>query len=481
MIVDDFQGKRIVVVGDVMLDHFVRGGVGRVSPEAPTLVLNVREDSWAVGGAGNVARNVVSLGGTALLVGLVGEDFAARRIEELFAEEAGLESRLVTHPAWPTIEKTRFIAGDTHLLRADRESRTVPDAVEPRIVAALEAAAAEADAIVISDYAKGIVTPSLVAAAAGIAARAGIPVVADPKRPDFAAYRGCTVLTPNRKELAAATGLPADSTAEIHAAMPEALRQFGGPIVLTRSEQGISLFEPGRAPLHDPARNRELRDVSGAGDTVAATLALALAGGAALADATRAANAAAGLVVGKSGTATVSAGELIAAMLHTEAPTLESKLAPLAAAQAMRTHWQRQGLRVGFTIGCFDIVHRGHVSLLREARARVDKLIVALNTDASVARLKGPERPIQAEAARAEVIAAMEAVDMVMLFDEDTPLRLIEALKPDVLLKGSDYTVQTDVGHEIVLGYGGAVELVDLVEGYSTTRIVERSRAAVGA
>ena len=482
MIVDDFQGKRILAVGDVMLDHFVRGSVKRVSPEAPTLVLHVNSDYWAVGGAGNVARNIASLGGIACLVGLVGEDNAASRIEALFDQDLRLENRLVSDPAWPTIEKTRFIAGDNHLLRTDREKEAIPAGIEARLIAEIEAIAeAGCDAIVISDYAKGVVTPTLIAAVVGIAERIGVPVVADPKRPNFADYRGCTVLAPNRKELAAATGRPADSDAEIEAAVPIALEQFGGAIVLTRSEQGISLFERDGGRMHDPARNRELRDVSGAGDTVAATLALGLAGGADLRTATLAANAAAGIVVGKSGTASVQATELIASMLHNaDDTTLETKLAPLATAQAIRQDWARQGLRVGFTNGCFDIIHRGHVALLRKARERCNKLIVGLNTDASVQRLKGPDRPVQPEGARADVIAAIEAVDMVLLFDEDTPLKLIGALKPDVLFKGADYTVETVVGHEVVEGYGGKVELIDLVEGYSTTRIIERSRATAG-
>ncbi|MFC2970333.1 D-glycero-beta-D-manno-heptose 1-phosphate adenylyltransferase [Acidimangrovimonas pyrenivorans] len=477
MIVDDFQGKRILVVGDVMLDHFVRGAVDRVSPEAPTLVLRIREDSWNPGGAGNVAKNIASLGGVALLVGLVGEDDAARRLGEILGESGRIENLLIADPGYPTIEKNRFIAGDQHLLRADRESLDIPDGVEARITAAIEAAAASCDAMVISDYSKGIVTPGLIAAVVAAAQKVGIPVVADPKRPNFADYRGCTVLTPNRKEFSGATGMPADSDAHIEAAMPRALEQFGGPIVLTRSEQGISLVSPDGSHYHEPPRNRELRDVSGAGDTVAATMALALAGGAELRLATTAANAAAGIVVGKSGTASVEATELISAMLHNaDSMVLENKLATLSAAQQIRTDWRHQGLRVGFTNGCFDIIHRGHVTLLKKARERCDKLIVALNTDASVARLKGPERPIQPEGARADVIAAIGDVDMVLLFDDDTPLKLMEALKPDVIFKGSDYTVETVVGHELVQGYGGDVELLDLVEGYSTTNIVNKSR-----
>lgn len=481
MIVDDFQGKRVLVVGDVMLDHFVRGSVNRVSPEAPTLVLHAAQDHWAVGGAGNVARNIASLGGIACLVGLVGEDAAAVRIAQLLADNAAIENRLVRDAGWSTIEKVRFIAGDNHLLRVDRENLVLPEGIGERIIAEVQAVIGDCATVVISDYAKGIVTAEVIAAVIGAAQAAGVPVVADPKRPNFADYRGAAVLTPNRKELSAATKLPADTETQIAEAIPHAAAQFGGPIVLTRSEQGISLFRPGHDPLHDRARNRELRDVTGAGDTVAAALALALAGGADLGAATLLANAAAGIVVAKSGTAVVEAVELISAMLHDlEQVPLGNKLAALSTARAIREEWRAKGMRVGFTNGCFDIIHRGHVTLLRAARARCDKLIVALNTDASVQRLKGPERPIQPELARAEVIAALESVDMVLLFDDDTPLKLIEFLQPDVLLKGSDYTVETVVGADTVIAYGGQVELVDLVEGYSTTNIINRSRNAGG-
>lgn len=477
MIVDGFQNKRILVVGDVMLDHFVRGTVERVSPEAPALILHVQSDYWAVGGAGNVATNVAALGGVACLVGLVGEDDAAHRIDVLFDRDARLENHLLSHPQWPTIEKTRFIAGDSHLLRADRESLAVPAEVEALIVAQIGDVASSCDAIIISDYAKGIVTPLLIAAAVRAGEAMGIPVIADPKRANFADYRGCTVLTPNRKELSAATGFSTNCDEEVEAAVPTAMMQFGGPIVLTRSEQGLSVFQTGGQHIHDPAQNRELRDVSGAGDTVAAVLALALAAGAELTAAALAANVAAGIVVGKSGTAWVTAAELMAAMLHkADSAVLHHKLAPLPTAVAVREDWARHGLVVGFTNGCFDIIHCGHINLLRKARERCDRLIVALNTDASVQRLKGPMRPMQPESARAEVIAALEAVDMVLLFDEDTPLALIEALKPDLLLKGSDYTVETIVGRDTVEAHGGRVEFVELVEGYSTTRIIERSR-----
>ncbi|MEM1388439.1 MAG: D-glycero-beta-D-manno-heptose 1-phosphate adenylyltransferase [Pseudomonadota bacterium] len=482
MLIDAIQDRHIVIFGDVMLDHFVRGTVNRVSPEAPTLVLSVTSDYWALGGAGNVAVNVATLGGKASLIGLVGDDRAATEMAALIAETSNLSDQLVRSPDWLTIEKTRFIAGDNHLLRADRERKGIPAGMQDQIIAQIEAVADKGcDGFIISDYAKGLVTAQTISAVIAASKKLGVPVVADPKRANFEEYRGCTVLTPNRKELKLACNQATETDAEIAAAMPIALDQFGGPIVLTRSEQGISLFQPDAVPVHDKPRNRTLRDVSGAGDTVAATLALALAGGSDIADATLAANMAAGIVVGKSGTASVSASELMTGLLQSnDASNLEDKLMPLPSAIRMRQQWKDDGLKVGFTNGCFDIVHRGHVTMLRKCRKRCDKLIVALNTDASVQRLKGPERPIQTEAARADVIAAMGAVDMVLLFDDDTPLELIGALQPDALFKGSDYTIETVVGHEIVASYGGQVELIDLVHGYSTTKIVERSRSVLG-
>lgn len=479
MIVDDFQGKRILVIGDVMLDHFVRGSVERVSPEAPALILRVHEDQWCLGGAGNVAANVVSLGGEAALVGLVGRDDAARRIDVILAESPGLVNCLVVCDDWPTIEKTRFIAGDNHLLRADRERREIPAEAEGLAIAAIERNLAEGcDGVVLSDYAKGLMTPCVIAFAVAESGRMGIPLVADPKRPNFSDYRGCTVLTPNRKELGAVAGHDCRTDAEIDAAMRVARKQVGeSAIILTRSEQGISLFRSQGPAYHEPARAREVRDVSGAGDTVAAVVALALAGGADLRAATMAANVAAGVVVGKGGTSTASAPELIAAMLQTIGHSvLEDKLATLRSARKLRRIWASQGKRVGFTNGCFDIVHPGHVRLLRAAHARCDKLIVALNTDASVRRLKGEDRPVQSEAARADVIAAMEAVDLVLLFDEDTPLEIIRALEPDILFKGADYTVEQVVGHDVVEASGGQVELIDLVAGHSTTNLLQKSR-----
>jgi D-beta-D-heptose 7-phosphate kinase/D-beta-D-heptose 1-phosphate adenosyltransferase len=474
MIVDKFHGCRILVVGDVMLDHYVRGAVHRVSPEAPALVLQVVDEEWVMGGAGNVASNIASLGGSPVLVGLIGADHAGRILRRL-NEEGGsrVENRLYCHPGFQTIQKTRFLAQDRHLLRADRETALISVEAEAGMIENIRASAENCAAMVISDYAKGAVTPAVVATMVEIAERKNIPLIADPKRSDFSYYRGCSVLTPNRKELATMSGIEADSESGIAAGIEIALKQFGGAVVLTRSEQGISLFRLGEEPVHDPARTSFVRDVSGAGDTVVAALSLSLAAGAKLPQAAIVAN------VARSGTAAVTASDLAGALLaDTQRAKREDKLGTLAMADARRDQWGQEGLTVGFTNGCFDIVHPGHVKLLQAAKAQCDRLIVGLNTDASIRRLKGPERPLQVEAARAAVIAALGSVDMVMLFDEDTPMELIRTLRPDVIFKGADYSVDQVVGGDFVRSYGGRVLLVELEPNQSTTSLISRARTS---
>ena len=472
MIVDDFQKKRVLVVGDVMLDQFVRGGINRISPEAPAMVLNIQSQSWVVGGAGNVALNIADLGGVAVLVGLVGNVDAADRLDGLCDASPNLHTEFVKDSGWVTIQKTRYIASDRHILRTDMEQKHVPEGVDQKLADRIRAIAPDCDAMVISDYSKGVVSNTVIQTMVEQAKRHNIPLIADPKRRGFEDYQGCTILTPNRKELSDATGLDANTDEEIQTAIPVAMAQFGGPILLTRSEQGASLFAPEGDAFHDPAQCKLPRDVSGAGDTVAAALSLATC--------MKVANAAAGVVVAKSGTASLSPKELVDAMLTDPGATGErqTKLATHNSAKEIGAAWQKEGLRVGFTNGCFDIVHPGHVKLLREARSRCDKLIVGLNTDASVSRLKGPERPVHSEGARADVMAALESVDLVTLFDDDTPLELIKLIRPDIIFKGADYTVDQVVGGDVVQSYGGVVELIDLAPGQSTTRLIERSQKA---
>jgi D-beta-D-heptose 7-phosphate kinase/D-beta-D-heptose 1-phosphate adenosyltransferase len=478
-----FASRPILVIGDVMLDRFLYGEVERISPEAPVPVLRQRRTHSMPGGAGNVARNIAALGGTAVLIGLRGRDAAAAELSALIAGSPGLLDRIVESTARPTICKMRIIAGNQQVVRVDDEVvRPLDELEEDALIAQLRACLPGCGALVLSDYAKGVLSRRVIEAAVAAAHAAGIPVLADPKNEDFALYAGADLLTPNAKELARAARRPTGSEAEVVAAARIVMEQAGIPALLcTRAEKGMTLVHRDGGADSVPAEAREVFDVSGAGDTVIATLALALASGHPLAEAMRIANTAAGIVVGKLGTATVSAEELAGALHAQGGPGLPG--GPLLDRDALLrlvAAWRAQGLRVGFANGCFDILHAGHVALLAAARRRCDRLVVALNTDASVARLKGPARPVNGLADRASVIAALAAVDAVTSFAEDTPLDLIRAVLPDVLIKGADYTIDQVVGADIVRQAGGEVALIGLVPGRSTTGTLARAAARVG-
>ena len=471
----------ILCIGDLMLDEFVYGEVSRVSPEAPVPVIAARRDEKVIGGAGNVARNIASLGARCLFVGVVGADDTGNAVKTAFgAFRKTIEPHLVVDRSRPTTRKVRFVSEhySSHLLRADWETATpvAPD-VEADLIELANAMLPRVGAVVISDYAKGVLTPRLIRAVIDGARKLGKPVVVDPKALDYAIYRGATVITPNRKELAEATRRPVATDAELAAAAAELGRMVDSDAVLvTLSQDGMLLHVAGAEPVHVPAYAVRIRDVSGAGDTVVAVLATLLALGADFESAMRAANAAASVVVGKPGTATVSAVELRSRILPSAALAAEEKIAfDWAVADERVRGWRAQGLRVGFTNGCFDILHPGHVKVLAKARGECDRLVVGLNGDGSVRRLKGEGRPIQDVHARADVLAALEAVDLVVVFDEDTPLELIKRLRPTVLVKGGDYRKEDVVGREVVQAEGGEVVVVDLVPGDSTTDIVRRS------
>ena len=470
----------LLVIGDVMLDHFVYGRAERVSPEAPALVLQIESDRWVLGGAANAAANIATLGAKAIMIGRVGADEEAAMIARLAADFGGrLTTALVADPHAPTTVKTRYLAGDRHLLRADREQIGLSNSTQAAIIEAIRASIDVVEAVVISDYAKGVVSDAVLEAVFEAAANRNKPVVVDPKRRDLAAYRGATVLTPNRRELAFATGEDCDTDAGAERAAADVMARTGAMILLTRSEAGVSLHRPGLETWRDKARARRVRDVSGAGDTVTATLALGLAAGLDLTESAHLANVAAGVAVGKSGTSLVTPDELSAALAAPD-PDREpgaSKHMSLEAVVKLRERWREEGVQVGFTNGCFDLLHPGHIQILTVAAEHCDKLIVALNSDASVRRLKGPSRPVQSEDARAAVMAALEPVDVVLIFDEDTPLTLIQAIEPDVLVKGSDYREDQVVGADIVKSYGGKVILADLVPEQSTTGLIARSAA----
>ncbi len=475
-LLDRFAGARVLVLGDVMLDRYVYGAVERVSYEAPIPVLAVRRQESMLGGAGNVARNVAALGARAVLVGLVGTEPAAAEVRALMAAEGRIGDHLVAVPERPTTVKTRFIASSQQLLRADAETLAAAEGdVARRLLDAFRAALEDTDVVVLSDYAKGCLSDAVLGPAIAAAREAGKPVIVDPKSRDLARYRGADLLKPNRAEMMLATGLPCGSDEEAGAAARHVMAACGiAALLVSRAEQGVSLVTATGEALHLPAAAREVFDVSGAGDTMVATAAVALGAGADLADAARLANLAAGIVVGKVGTAVVRPRDLQEALHQAAVHSTDNKVVPLDVALDRVQGFRARGERVGFTNGCFDLIHPGHVALLSQARASCDRLIVAINSDASVRRLKGPERPVQNETARAIVLASLAVVDLVLVFEEDTPIPLLQALKPDVLVKGADYRLDQVVGAEVVRAYGGTIVLADLVAGHSTSGTIAR-------
>ena len=471
-------GARVLVVGDVMLDRFVYGAVERISPEGPIPVLRIEREAAMLGGAGNVLRNLAALGVAADLVAVVGDDAAGREVRALALEEAGDGCRLLVHQGRPTTIKERYIAAGQQLLRTDREAAgPLSPETAGELVAAARAALAGAGALVLSDYGKGVLDPATLGALIEAAGSAGCPVVVDPKGRDFGIYRGATLVTPNRHELEQASGLPTASDKDVALAAQAIIDNCGIEAVLaTRGPQGMTLAGAGGkgGPLHLPAAAREVFDVSGAGDTVAALAAAALAAGLSLEDAARLANVAAGIVVGKLGTAVAKSTEMLHALHASDLVAAEAKVVGPETMLQRARRWRGAGLRVGFTNGCFDLLHPGHVSLFEQAHAACDRLIVGLNSDASVRRLKGQGRPVQSEAARAAVLASLASVDLVVIFGEDTPLELIEALEPEVLVKGADYARDQVVGAEVVARHGGRVVLAKIAPGYSTTGVIEK-------
>ena len=472
--------QTVLCVGDLILDDFVYGEVSRISPEAPAPVLAVTRNDLMIGGAGNVARNIAALGVRCIFVGVVGKDEASRMLMRALAAEPLIEPHLVVDAARPTTRKVRFVSEhhSTHLLRADWELLEEVDArTEQALIDRALAALPDAASVVLSDYAKGALTPRVIRQVIEAARKAGIPIIVDPKAADYSIYRGATVIKPNRKELSEATRRRADSDEEVIAAASELNRVLGtDAIVVSLSTAGLILVPRKGPPVHLPAYPVKVRDVSGAGDTVVATLAGMLAIKADYESAVRAANAAAAVVVGKRGTATVSAAELRSRILPAASLAAEEKIVfDWLVLDERLAEWR--DLRIGFTNGCFDLLHPGHIKLLSEARAACDRLVVGLNGDASAARLKGEGRPMQGVHARAEVLAALEAVDLVVVFDQDTPLELIRRLSPKILVKGGDYRPEEVVGRELVESDGGEVILIDLIPGFSTTRIMRKSRA----
>lgn len=474
-----FSQAKVLCIGDVMMDCFVDGQVSRISPESAAPVFEYRSERVFPGGAANVARNISALGGQCTLIGVVGNDDAATRLMGSMANNTDITTVLLVSDDRPTTVKTRFEVRGHHLLRVDREiTSPIAAACENACLAAIGEHMQAHDILIVSDYAKGVVTERLLAEAIKIARSLNKPVIVDPKSADLGKYAGASLITPNSHETRQACGIYPDTDEKAEAAAVLCLKaSHADAVLITRGEQGMTLMLRDGSTSHIRSEVSEVFDVVGAGDTVIATLGIALAGGMAIPEAAHCANVAAGLVVGKRGTATASQQELVVALEHqTDHGARKGQPIILTQQEASHhaEHHRMQGKVVGFTNGCFDILHPGHISLLKFARDRCDWLIVGLNSDASVARLKGPTRPINTVADRSIVLSALGMVDAVVIFEEDTPQELIKAIQPDVLIKGADYTLETVVGADLVTARGGKVFLAPLVAGKNSTTTIER-------
>jgi len=474
-----FGQLKVLVIGDIMLDRYIHGEVERISPEAPVPVIRHAQRYERAGGAANVAMNLAGLGCQTFLSGFWGNDAEQGELLAIL-DRAGVDTVGVVSSSLPTISKTRIVGRMQQLLRLDIESRDLPPALEAqRLLERTTELVTKVHAVILSDYAKGALSTALCEAVIRAARTAGVPILADPKTPDFSKYSGATSVCPNLGELSQATGISAHHTEELLAAgqalVAEHDFQF---LTVTMSEKGISVLRPASqgtsGVYHSPARAREVFDVSGAGDTVIATLTACLAAGLQVESAVELANLAAGIVVGKVGTVPIASHELVAALTPSSGLSAGEKILDLERIKLRVADWRAAGETIVFTNGCFDLLHVGHTTLLEDCHRFGSKLVLGLNADSSVCRLKGPTRPIVGERERARVMAALAAVDAVVLFEEDTPLELIRALRPNVLVKGGDYTIETVIGHEDVIAAGGRVEIIPTVEGFSTSNIVKK-------
>ncbi len=477
LIESGFAALRILVIGDVMLDRSIWGEVDRISPEAPVPVLRSVRTTNAPGGSANVAMNLVGLGVKVAQAGFWGNDLEMRELSALLAP-AGVDFSGMVLSRHSTISKTRILSRNQQLLRLDVENADPHPAPEQQ--ALLERSLgllSTADAVILSDYAKGALTPQLCQAVIAMARERGIPVLVDPKDRDFSKYAGATTICPNLQELAMVTGIATRNLDPLLAAGQQLVSQLGiDYMTVTMSEKGIRILYP-NSVFHSPTRAREVFDVTGAGDTVIATLAASLAGGLDAESAVSLANIAAGIVVAKTGTAPISRNELVAEFTASTQMKGPDKILDLQPLLVRLAEWRATGNRIVFTNGCFDILHVGHITLLEQCREFGDKVIIGLNSDASVKGLKGPTRPLVGEGERARVLAALGSTDAVIIFDQPTPLELIRSVRPDVLVKGGDYTTSTIVGADDVVTWGGRVEIVPTVRGASTTNTIRKMAA----
>ncbi len=466
---------RALVIGDLMLDEYLWGRADRISPEAPVQVVDVISEDLRLGGAGNVVNNLVALGCQVTACSVIGADDNGTTLFQVL-NGMGVDTVAVFEdPERRTGKKTRVLAAHQQIVRIDRESKgEIAAAFEDRIIAFLEKQGPSFQVFVVSDYLKGVLTARVLHALITIGKSLRIPVVIDPKGNDYSKYRGATLITPNRKEAEQASLVPITDEISLNASASRLLAALElSALLITRSEAGMSLFNAEGLTLHIPTVAREVFDVTGAGDTVLAVLSLGLAVGLSMTDSARLANTAAGIVVGKLGTSTITPDEILDEVGRSH-KDCDGKIKNLDVMIELIEKERIRGRKIVFTNGCFDLLHVGHVKYLQKARSLGDLLVLAINSDESVRRLKGVKRPLIGEEERAHILAALDCIDYVLIFEEDTPLRLISALKPDILVKGGDYTLDGVVGREIVESYGGRVELVSFVDGKSTTNIIEK-------
>ena len=477
LIEGDWKNKHVLVVGDVMLDRYIWGDVKRISPEAPVAVVSAVHRNDRAGGAANVAANIAGLGARSTLIGFIGSDEEGHLLRECLGT-TGVSERLLSVSSHPTTSKLRILGGNQQMLRLDVEKASAfAEDAYLKLRDTVEDVMHEADAVILSDYAKGVLTEDVCQAIIAMANRAGVPVLVDPKQRSFNRYRGATTICPNLHELAIATATASENMEQSLAAGQGLVEDLGlSYLTVTLGEKGIAALHKGGHEIY-PAVARQVFDVSGAGDTVIATLSLSLASGLGVSTAMQLANIAAGVVVSKVGTVPITSNDLLASLMPEIGLNTDEKVVELNDLLKRLSAWRSRNESIVFTNGCFDLLHVGHISLLQQARREGDRLIVAINSDASVGGLKGPARPIVGERERAYVLAALAVVDAVVVFGESTPLELIKALRPDVIVKGGDYTEEAVVGAQEVRSWGGRVKIVPTVEGFSTTRLIERATA----
>lgn len=476
MDISAFSNCRILVVGDLMIDEYVWGSVDRISPEAPVQVVIVDREEYTLGGAGNVVNNLAALGAQVSVAGVIGTRADGDRLMGMFTAMDVDASGVVRDPVRPTTRKTRIIAANQHVLRIDRETRSsISEDAHQALDMFIRRKLPQSDVMLISDYGKGVVTPSLIQTAVRIADACGKIVIGDPKGVDFSKYAGLTLITPNQKEAALASGVDIADDAGLSQAAHRLLDISGvRHLLVTRGKDGMVLFEEGKSPYAIPAEARQVYDVSGAGDTVIAVFGLAVAAGRSFRQAAVMANTAAGLVVGKVGTATITPAELSTALRH---DAISRKHKSLAELSKIVSELRRKGNRIILTNGCFDLLHAGHIHLFSTSKEMGDVLVVAIDDDTSVRRLKGNGRPVIGARERVRILSALDSIDYVVVFSSEMLPQLIETLRPDVLTKGSNYTADTVLGHEQVERMGGRVALVEVTESISSSEIIQSIRS----